>query len=274
MSLPVLTSPGASYRGAWRAQDAQLVNVNQPAFVPSLVGGAEAMMLARYAEFDSAWQMFDGPSEFTTYSAAGIVDDGPTISSEGVSGFYTQAPAILAACQGAGKKLSMMIRGRWSYGNRFSGACGFEHWIENQCAYLENGDDGAPNAQTQLDRGQSRRQQGTASFSTTVKSFEVQVDTSADMSCFIDDNVTAENVFSFQAPQDEWTAYITGPVQWSAGGIWTYANNVFSWSRHVLVETPTGFLNSTDRANLRDWLSGTDFPPQEEATNVLFWMCA
>lgn len=272
MSLPTLTTSGAVYRGAWRAQDAQLVNVNQPAFVPSLVGGTEAMMLARYAEFDGEWQMFDGPSEFTTYSAAGIVDDGPTISSEGVAGFYTQASAILATCEGAGKKFSMMIRGRWSYGNRFSGACGFEHWVQNQCAYLENGDDGAPNAQTQLDRGQSRRQQGTASFSTAVKSFEVQVDTNADMSCYINDDVSAENVFSFQTPQDEWIAYMTGPVQRTAGGIWTYSNNVFSWSRHALVETPSGFLNSTDRSNLRQWLEGTDFPPETVGPNPLFWM--
>lgn len=273
MSLPALTSPGASYRGAWRAQDAVLENVDQPVGVPSLVGSG-ADMLARYAVFDGSWSMLTGASAFTTYSATGVIDSGPTISSTGVAGFFTDSAAVRATAEGAGRKFTMFIRGSWSYGNRFSGATGFEHWVENQCCYLENGDDGAPAAQTQLDRGQSRRQQGTATFSTATKTFEVQCDSDANMSCYIDDNVSPENVFSFAAPQDEWSAYMIGPVQRTAGGIWTYDTNVFRWSRACLVSCDAGFLNSQDRENVRLWLAGTDFPPAEQGMNVLFWMCA
>jgi hypothetical protein len=269
MALPPLTTAGASYRGAWRAQDAVVDGSDHVITIPSLVGGSGATMVARYA---SGGVMFDGPDAAVALNATGI-DSGPCIESQGNGGTYTTDATLLSTAEGASKLYQTFIRCRWNYGERFSGVHGFEHWTENQCQYLESGDDGAPDALTQLDRGSGRRQQGTETYSSATWNLELQVDTDNDISCFADGAGTAENVFSFTAPQATWSAYMTGPVQRTASvaappGIFSYSNTLF-WSRHVLVATPSGFLNPTDRANLLLWIAGTEF--DAASFNTLFF---
>ena len=270
MSLPALTTAGASYRGAWRAQDAVLDGSDYVISIPSLVGGAGAAMVARYA---SGGAMFDGPNSAVAYNATGI-DAGPAIEAQGNGGTYTTDSTVLSTGEGS-TQYQTFVRCRWNYGERFSGVHGFEHWTENQCQYLESGDDGAPDALTQLDRGSGRRQQGTETFTTAVWTLELQADTDADVSCFTNGAGTPENVFSYFANQAAWSAYMTGPVERTASvaappGIFQYSN-VLYWSRHVLVSTPSGFLNSTDRANLIQWVEGFDFPPAADNFRTLFF---
>jgi hypothetical protein len=271
MSLPALVdSPGAVYRGAWRAQDAVIDGSDYVITIPSLVGGSGAAMTARFA---SGGVMSDGPDAAVMYLATGL-DGGPAIQSLGNGGTYTTDATVLSTGQGS-TAYQTFVRCAWNYGERFSGVHGFEAWVENQCAYLESGDDGAPDALTQLDRGQSRRQQGTEPYAGGAWTIELQADTDADVSAFTNGSGTPENVYSFFANQATWSAYMTGPVQRTASstappGIFSYSNTLY-WSRHVLVSTPSGFLGPTDRANLIAWVEGTDFPPAAAAGNGFFF---
>lgn len=263
MSLPTLTTSGAVIVGAWRAEDAVLDEDDYVISIPSLVNSPGADMVSRYYNGSG---VSDGPSSLVVINATGV-DGGVAIESSGAGGTYTTDPTILSVAEGAGKKYQTFIRCRWNYGERFSGINGFEHWDENQCAYIESGDDGAPDALTQIDRGSGRRQQGTETYASGEWNIESQVDTDGDFEVYANGSASPENVFSFQAPQDEWSAYMTGPLQRTAAatnppGIWTYTNTIY-WSRHVIVATPSGFLNETDRANLIDWVEGTDFDPPD-----------
>lgn len=272
MSLPALVdSPGAIYRGAWRAQDAVYNGSNHLIEIPSLVGGSGATMIARYRSGDN---VLDGPTAAVLYNATGV-DGGPAIQSIGTGGTYTTNATVLSAGEGS-TLYQTFIRCRWNYGERFSGVHGFEHWTQNQCAYLESGDDSAPDALTQLDRGSARRQQGTETFTTALWTLELRADTDANVSCYANGSATPENVFSFFANQAEWSAYMTGPLERTAlddapPGVFTYTNTLF-WSRHVLIATPSGFLGATDRANLLLWVEGEDFPEQSAANAFFFGM--
>src|SRR5690606_4589051 len=137
MSLPPLVdSPGASYRGAWRAQDAVYDGSDHVISIPSLEGGSGAALAARYA---SGGGMFDGPNAAVMYLATGM-EGGPAIRAEGNGGTYTTNATVLSTGQGSTQYQTFMRCG-WNYGERFSGVHGFEAWVENQCAYLESGDD-------------------------------------------------------------------------------------------------------------------------------------
>ena len=217
--------------------------------------------------------MFDGPNAAVILNPTGI-DGGIAIEAAGNGGTYTTDATVLSTGEGSTRYQTFM-RTRTNYGERFSGMHGFEHWTENQCQYLEGGDDGAPDALTQLDRGSGRSQQGTETYTSAVWTIELQADTDADVSAYTNGAVTPENVYSFFANQAAWSAYMTGPVERTASvaappGIFQYSNTLY-WSRHVLVSTPSGFLNSQDRSNLVDWVEGADFAA---VTNSFFFgMC-
>lgn len=273
MSLPTLTTPGASYRGAWRAQDANVDGSNFVIDIPSLVGGSGATVTARWY---NGSVVADAPTTNCALNATAI-DSGPGIVTAGNASVYTTDATILSTCEGS-TLWESFIRGNWNTGAQFSAMCGFEAWVQNECAYLENGGDGSPSAYIQLDRGSSRSQRGATGFTTTTNNFNVQCDTDNDLNAYINGSGTSDVTLSFSAPlaPGVLSAYEIGPLQRTASaafppGIWQYPGSVWTWSRHVLVSTPTSFLNSTDRANLLSWIGGTDFLLQK---NVFFFgMC-
>lgn len=277
MSLPILTTAGAVYRGAWRAEDAVFDGSNHVSSVPSLVGGSGATLLPRWWEPGTSTLHNNDPSENTVYNASAI-DGGPAIVSLGVGGMYTEDATILSTIEGT-TFWESYSRGKWNVGSAFAGMNGFEAWVQNQGAYLENGGDGSPSAYIQLDRGSSRSTRGTATgFTNATNSFNVQCNTAGDFEAYINNAGAADVTMSFftnPAP-GTFSAYMTGPLQRTASaafppGIWQYPGAVWTWSRLVLVSCPSGLLNSTDRENLYLWVNGENF--ETEGWNVLFWMC-
>lgn len=271
MSLPALTTAGASYRGAWRAQDAVVDGSNFVITIPSLVGGAGATMTAR------SWNgsvLSDGPTSAIALNATAI-DSGPGIVNGGTASIYTTDATILSTAEG-NTQYQHFTRGRWNTGAQFAAMCGFEAWVANECQYLENGGDGSPSAYIQLDRGSSRSQRGSAGFTSSTNNFDVQGDTTGNINAYINGSGTTDCTLAFSAPVAPGTfdAYIIGCLQRTASaafppGIFQYPGAVFTWSRHVLLSTPSGFLNSTDRTNLLDWIGGTDF--EVDAFPVFFF---
>lgn len=262
MSLPPLTTAGAAYRGAWRAQDAVVDGSNFVVSIPSLVGGSGAEMVAR------SWDgsvLTDGPTAAVALNATAI-DGGPGIVNGGTASIYTTDATILSTAED-NTQYQHFTRGNWNAGFQFAAVCGWEAWVANECQYLENGGDGSPSAYLQLDRGSSRSQRGTAfAFTTATTNMEVQGDTTGDINIFVNGGGTTVCTLPFTAPVSSGTfdGYIIGCLQRTASaafppGIFQYPGAVLTWSRHVLVSTPSGFLNSTDRANLLLWIGGTDF---------------
>jgi len=273
MSLPALTTSGASYQAAWRAQDALFDGSNFITSIPSLVGGSGRTLTPEYWDGSN---LIATPSLNNIYQPTGI-DSGPAVESSGIGRCYTTDSGLLDVCTGS-KLWQSFINGRWGFGQRFCSACGWEAWVANEAVYLENGNDGAPASLLQLDRGSSRRIQGAATYNSNVNTIMQTCDTDNDWEAYINGSGTADVTLSFDATLGPGvlSAYEIGPLQHTASGafppgIWTYSPNFWRWRRHVIVQTPSGFLNSTDVANLISWVEGTDF---EAITNSFFFgMC-
>lgn len=271
--LPTLTTAGAAYRGAWRAQDAVVDGSNYVITIPSLVGGAGATMTAR--SWDGS-TLTDGPTAAVLLDATAI-DGGPGVVNLGNASVYATDSTLLSTSEGT-TRYESFIRGNWNAGYAFAAMCGFEAWVANECQYLENGGDGSPSAYLQLDRGSSRSQRGAAAFTTTTNDVNVQGQTDGDINAYINGSGTTDCTLAFSAtvPPGTWDAYIIGCLQRTASaafppGIFQYPGAQFRWSRHVLLSTPSGFLNSTDRTNLLSWIDGTDFPPSTQTFRAFFF---
>lgn len=256
MSLPTLTTAGASYVGAWRAQDALRDGDDYIISVPSALESGGGDLLVRSTN-GATWS--GDPSEESTYVAAGT-DGLPAIRNTGVAGQYCTEATLLAAAQGA-KLYQTFIRGEWPAADAYNLGCGYEAWLANEVANFEN----AGFFQVQLDRGQSRRTQGSVTWAAGVYSWNNRVDTEGNMSLYRDDGATPEVTMSFSATVSSWSAFAIGPVQRSAGsdfppGIWT-TNEPWIWGRCVVVACGATFLNETDEENIRQWLEGHNFGP-------------
>lgn len=269
MSLPNL--PTATIVGAWRAQDAVYNGSNEIIEVPSLAGGPTATLIPRWFDTGSS-TLHQETNEYCVFNPTGI-EGNPAVVSQGNAGLYTQDAAILAAATGTNLS-EFGIRGVWSAPDGYNLALGWEHWTENQCMYFENGG----YFWMQLDRGSGRRGGGTITTPTPVppETFIFTVDPSNDtLGYFGSDTSTPEGSISFDTPQASWSAFALGPLQRTAGdalppGIWHYTQS-FSWTRAIVIATPSGFLNPADTAKVVAWLNGTDF--SDTRSPMLFWMC-
>lgn len=254
MSLPPLTTAGASYAGAWRAQDAVRNGSQQVSSVPAHIA-AGGDLITRYTN-GSTW--FDAASANSTYSATGL-DGLPAIVNEGVAGQYSTDAGLLSVAEGSGKKFMFFIRGSWAAAEGYNMGCGFEAWIENQCAYLENGGFW----RIQMDRGSGRRGFGDQEWSGGVYSWMIAGDTSGNFDGRPGDAPSPEATMSFDGAVSEWSAFAIGPVQRTAAGaappgIWTYTVP-WTWGRCVVVACGASFLNEADRDNLIAWVEGQNF---------------
>lgn len=269
MSLPALTTAGAIYRGAWRAQDA-VVNVStfdQVIYVPPFEGYGGNMQTRHWN--GATWN--ETPSNNSVIDPTGL-DGGPAVWTGGDTGQYTTDADVIGICDGTtGKQWVSVIRCRWDVGQLNSGLCGFEAWVANENAYIESG--GTP--LIMVDRGTSRFALGTDPFSTAAYSITHKGDTSTDVAGFIDAAGAADVTLAPYDTPFSANAFIVGPVQRTASsthppGVFTYSNQL-RWSRLVLVECTGATLNSTDLANLRSWVEGTDFPPVTNTFSTLFF---
>lgn len=260
MSIPTLTTSGAVYRGAWRAQDA-VVNVStfdQTIYVPpESVAGVGGNLQTRSWN-GSVWS--ETPSNDSTVDPASL-DGGPSVWTGGNAGQYTTDAGLIGICNGAtGKKWVSVIRCRWNAGEPWSGLMGFEAWVANENAYIESGG----TSLLRVDRGSSRISTGSQAFDTSAHTIVHKGDSSVGVEGFIDGSGTADVSLAYGTPFTA-SAFMVGPVQRSASsthppGVFTYSNQL-RWSRCAVVECTGGTLNSTDLANLALWAEGEDFEP-------------
>lgn len=271
MSLPTLTTAGATYRAAFRAEDASYNGANEVIEVPGLIG---AMSLAPRYWDGSAWD--NDPTAHVVYGASSL-GGGPGVGSDGSGGLFT-TDATLISVPAGDKYFTTFIRGQWSAMDHFAGCCGFEAWVLNQCVYLENGATIFQDDMIQNDRGSSRRVRGPSDFTLDPVTLEQRCQTLGEVNSFVNGGDVANGTMDFEGPLSGGviSAWSIGPVQRTASsdfppGVWTYTAT-WTWGRVVVVETSGGFLNSTDRENLIAWVEGQDFG--QPAYNPLFWMCA
>lgn len=267
MSLPALVdSPGASYRGAWRAQDA-VVNVStfdQVIYVPPYQGYGGNLQTRLWN--GSVWS--ESPTNNSVIDPTGL-DGGPAVWSGGAAGQYTTDSNVLAICDGTtGKFWTAFIRARWNFGETNSGLFGFEAWVANENSYIESGG----SQLIMLDRGTARTDFGATAFDTDSHTLIQSASTSADVNGYIDSAGTPDATLAYDTPFTA-DAYMIGPVQRTASsthppGVFQYSNEL-RWSRHVLVE---GAVGPTDWANLILWVEGEDFPEVSTANGLFFGM--
>jgi len=273
MSLPALTTAGASYAGAWRAQDANFDGSNFVIDIPSLIGGSGRTLVPEYWDGSN---LIATPSAENLYQATGI-DSAPSIQSSGIGRCYTTDATLLGVAT-RNKLWQRFISGRWGFGQRFCGACGWEAWVDNEAVYLENGNDGAPAALLQIDRGSGRRIQGSETYDNNVHTIMETADTTGNWLAYVDSDPTPDATLSFAAPLGPGvlSAYMIGCMEHTASGaqppgIFSYPGNFWRWRRNVVLATPSGFLNATDVTNLTAWVEGFDFPPVTNTFSTLFF---
>lgn len=272
MTLPILTTPGASYVRAWRAEDALgppegIVVIPGPPYL-----GGQPLIPRLWNAGTETWT--EGAEAGVVLAPTGI-DGGPAVhATSGSSGTYVAADeALLALVEGPAAQFEVFIRCRSSYAQSFGNWCGWEAWGPNQSVNIECGID----VVTQADRGQSRSQEGTVPWTAAAYNLRLRGNSATNLETLVGAASVPDATLEWDGaiPASTMSAFATGPLQRSAAdqfppGVWTYGTYQVWWSRIVIIDR---WANDVDRDNLILWLEGDeDWPePPTTETNGLFF---